>query len=227
MTFDEFEVVANVAINNMRKLMASKGREYARTEDRFDNFNRLAADLSMSRDKVLLVYLTKHMDAIKNYVNTGNSVSEPIQGRILDALNYLLLLYGMVEERETLMLDGQRAIATQLSFHTSGLPSAEDLDKVVEEREVSHYGLSRAGYPGCAKDKVVEDLNEGTCGPALESYCGGEELVYRCNHYTQIGLNTFQCWLPLGHSSPHYNTILEVITNVRTDYPLPIVWMKP
>ena len=41
------------------------------------------------------------MDSIRNYVLTGSEVSEePITGRIQDARNYLLLLGGIIYEKQ-------------------------------------------------------------------------------------------------------------------------------
>jgi hypothetical protein len=99
MTFDEFDEVTRQIIAQVCRMSETKGREYARSEDRFANFDRLAKDLQLSREKVLWVYLVKHLDAITNYVKDGHThSSEPIEGRIVDAITYLMLLAGMIRE---------------------------------------------------------------------------------------------------------------------------------
>lgn len=75
--------------------------EYAHDEDNcFANFDRTAERLKISREKALMVHFTKHYDSLTAYVNGHESQREPIYGRILDAMMYLMLLYGMVEEAE-------------------------------------------------------------------------------------------------------------------------------
>jgi hypothetical protein len=82
----------------------SKGEEYASNDtDRLANFKRLAQELDIDARAVLLVYLTKHLDSIQTYckdVNGGNprNLSEPIEGRIDDAILYLILLKGLIRD---------------------------------------------------------------------------------------------------------------------------------
>jgi hypothetical protein len=89
----------------MKALSSTKGEEYAGTEDRLSNFKRLADELEMTPEQVLMVYLTKHLDSIRTYIKDKASgrkreLSEPIAGRIDDAILYLILLKGLVYERE-------------------------------------------------------------------------------------------------------------------------------
>ena len=58
---------------------------------------------------MLCVYFSKHRDSINTFIRdmeNGKSVkeieenlSEPINGRIIDAINYLLLLNSMINDR--------------------------------------------------------------------------------------------------------------------------------
>jgi hypothetical protein len=57
--------------------------------------------LQMPSEKILMVYLTKHLDSITTYVNsipakTMRSLSEPIESRVDDAILYLILFKSMV-----------------------------------------------------------------------------------------------------------------------------------
>jgi len=77
----------------------TKGKEYASSEDRFDNFNRLAKTLDINRLKIASVYLQKHLDAINTFIKEGKiSSTEPIRGRFVDAVTYLILMAGMESE---------------------------------------------------------------------------------------------------------------------------------
>jgi hypothetical protein len=85
----------------MLQLTESKGEEYkAGDADQFANFNRQARDLGLDRKAILMVYLSKHLDSIRNFVRLGDKakLSEPIAGRIEDAILYLYLLLGMVKD---------------------------------------------------------------------------------------------------------------------------------
>ena len=73
-------------------------KEYAQDEDNvFANFERVGDTLKISREKVLMVYLLKHIDGISAYTNGHKSQREDVRGRLTDAIVYLCLLWGMIE----------------------------------------------------------------------------------------------------------------------------------
>ena len=74
-------------------------KEYARDIDNvFANFERVAEALNTTREKVLMVYLLKHIDGISAYTNGMKSQREDVRGRLTDAIVYLMLLWGMVAD---------------------------------------------------------------------------------------------------------------------------------
>ena len=74
-------------------------KEYAHDEDNvFANFERVANALDTSREKVLMVYLLKHIDGISAYSKGHKSQREDVRGRLTDAIVYLMLLWGMVAD---------------------------------------------------------------------------------------------------------------------------------
>ena len=76
-------------------------REYAQSDDNvFANFERVGKSINSTREKVLMVYLLKHIDGISAYVKGHKSQREAVTGRITDAMVYLMLLWGMVVEDE-------------------------------------------------------------------------------------------------------------------------------
>jgi hypothetical protein len=101
LTFEEFDQFQAKLLGEVTGMSATKGKEYANREQRFANFSRLATRLRISPETVCLIYLAKHMDAIDSYVNTGHEFSEEkIRGRLVDAITYLTLLAGIIEERK-------------------------------------------------------------------------------------------------------------------------------
>ena len=76
-------------------------KEYARkTSNAYANLEIEAAQIECTREKVLMVYLLKHIDGISSFVNGHKSQREDVTGRITDAITYLFLLWGMVEEND-------------------------------------------------------------------------------------------------------------------------------
>jgi hypothetical protein len=83
-------------------LMSTKGKEYSLSGiDVNNNFKRLAAELDIAPSQVLWIFLKKHLDAILNFITHPDTpLSEPIEGRIADAVNYLLILASLIKEFE-------------------------------------------------------------------------------------------------------------------------------
>ena len=82
-------------------MRAAGQQEYARKESNaFANFERVGKNLDISREEVLLVYLLKHIDGICSFVKGHKSQREDVRGRLTDAIVYLCLLWGMINEEE-------------------------------------------------------------------------------------------------------------------------------
>lgn len=76
-------------------LYKKKGMDYTQGEwekDRLANFRMAARDAGVTVFQSWSVLFSKHLHAIQSYVRNGRVESEPIQGRIHDAINYLILL---------------------------------------------------------------------------------------------------------------------------------------
>lgn len=88
----------------LRRCLATldtKGADYTEgrlQEDRFRNFNLAAADMKVPRGVIWYVYFFKHLTAVRRFAREGKVDSEPIDGRIMDCVNYLFLLWGMAVE---------------------------------------------------------------------------------------------------------------------------------
>lgn len=82
------------------KIMDTKGLAYSGKEDKLGNFKRGAGLTGSTPEKVLFIYMMKHIDAIASYVREEYTDCEKIEGRIQDVINYCFLLYGLVKEKE-------------------------------------------------------------------------------------------------------------------------------
>ena len=69
------------------------------------NFKRVGEYLKLPPEKVLMVYLLKHIDGIASYVDGHKSQREPIDGRVIDPIVYLFLLYGLITEPKNMCIE--------------------------------------------------------------------------------------------------------------------------
>jgi hypothetical protein len=98
----EFGKMRDAAYAQVVKLNDSKGHDYSGDDDALANFKEQAKDADVTPEKVWMIFFGKHLSAIKTYVREWQVQSEPIEGRILDAILYLFLLLGLVEEKKSL-----------------------------------------------------------------------------------------------------------------------------
>lgn len=87
------------------ELGKKKGGEYSGDHDRLANFKRNGERLNLPMEVIWAVYFMKHIDAIMQYVQDLHTSkhrerTEPISGRVDDAIVYLLLFKAMLIERE-------------------------------------------------------------------------------------------------------------------------------
>jgi len=99
MTQKKMEKLINQIFKEIQTVRAAGQKEYARKQNNaFANFERVGENLGIAREEVLLVYLLKHIDGICSYVKGHKSQREDVRGRLTDAIVYLCLLWGMVED---------------------------------------------------------------------------------------------------------------------------------
>ena len=99
MTFEEFDRFQEELLKEVVGMKDTKGKEYTNGKDRFNNFNDESKDLDIDRLKIAEVFLNKHIRGIKSFIRDGKIYSdETVRGRIIDAIVYLTLIAGMIEE---------------------------------------------------------------------------------------------------------------------------------
>lgn len=92
------EIFARV-LKEVADVAVAGQKEYAHNEgNALGNFERLSQQLQIPREKVLWTYLTKHLDGILAHINGHRSQRESVDGRIKDAICYLILLQCMVDD---------------------------------------------------------------------------------------------------------------------------------
>jgi len=101
MKIDKFLELREQLLNEALAITTAKGKDYTKgSEDVLRNFKETGTDLGLSPEKVWGIFAKKHFDAIMSYIkHGGQSESEPIAERIKDLLNYLVLLYAILNEQ--------------------------------------------------------------------------------------------------------------------------------
>ena len=93
------QIIQEEILPQVLKTRDAGQKEYAHdVENVFANFERIANAVDTSREKVLMVYLLKHIDGISAYSKGHRSQRESVRGRITDAIVYLMLLWAMSRE---------------------------------------------------------------------------------------------------------------------------------
>lgn len=170
----EFQALLLEVHQKMVGLTATKGAEYKMAEDnQFANFEKGAKELGMTREQVLMVYLSKHLSSITLFVKeeaTGvqRKRSEPMAGRIDDAILYLILLRGMISGHPGHWLIEERPIYSQAC--RANLP---------RDPLAGTHG-SRAVYEAEGfkfNDSAIPDL--GPTDPVPDDYRGHLAAAYR------------------------------------------------
>ena len=103
MTYKEMtELIEGKIFPEIIKIRDAGQKEYAReTDDVLANFKRISTWLDLPVEKVIMVYLLKHIDGITAWCNGHKSQRDNIRGRLTDILVYTCLFQAHVEETES------------------------------------------------------------------------------------------------------------------------------
>jgi len=100
MTAKEYEQFREIFLHQTLQLSDEKRIEYTEgnhIDNVLWNFENSAKDVPHGTPMtILIVFLNKHLSSLKSYFRTGKEYSESIEGRIMDIINYLLLLVAMI-----------------------------------------------------------------------------------------------------------------------------------
>jgi len=85
-------------------ILESKGKAYSGADDAHANFKQTAGKIGNTEYQVWATYFGKHVDCIMRAIKANPSApvddTEGLRGRILDAVNYLAILVGMISEMQ-------------------------------------------------------------------------------------------------------------------------------
>lgn len=100
MNKQEFDKVVQELTEDRKQVAKGKRRDYTKSsENVLQNFYNQADALGLTPMQSLAVHMEKQISAVFNYIKTdGQSESEPIIKRIGDSINYLELLWGLIND---------------------------------------------------------------------------------------------------------------------------------
>lgn len=101
MQADEYQRYADLVLATAREIADSKRPAYTvGSPDVLANFKRIGERVNLSPLAVLDIYFLKHIDSITAFTNSDIPQDEPVLERFADAINYLLLKFALLMERE-------------------------------------------------------------------------------------------------------------------------------
>ena len=104
------------------RILREKGSDYSGDDDVFAAIMEDAGDMEMSPKKVLGLFYNKHHKAIMRWLKDEKLESEAIEFRLIDAINFLSLMYAFHKEFDIKQKPGEENDSTRsegLSEHSS------------------------------------------------------------------------------------------------------------
>lgn len=156
MTIFERSQSTQALMEECAAIMVGKEVDYASKEDTMANFKRIGERVGLTKYQIWSVYFGKHADAIANAVKYHPEAprtadeSEPLRGRICDAINYLTILANLMDED---VLEKTRAPrADRQAPGHSRFPSARRACSALREiffnRPAFDTDFQEVGFPG-------------------------------------------------------------------------------
>jgi len=99
MKTDRFNEIVEEQVDRIKSVLIKKADEYNLEEDRLGFFKRSAAFAQETPEQALYGFLLKHLQSITDMVQSGDEYAKELwQEKITDAMNYLCLLLGLLED---------------------------------------------------------------------------------------------------------------------------------
>jgi hypothetical protein len=131
----QLEKIVARRFDEIRKVLLSKSKEYTSEGDRLANFRRAASMLEVSPEQALVGMWAKHVISITDLAtwaadNDSRLTPEIVDEKIVDTINYMILLEALFQERfsDVLTLESsEHGLKKVVSKHIFSKPCALDL----------------------------------------------------------------------------------------------------
>lgn len=102
MTEENFWKLQSELFTACKELVEKKNKDYSDKNREFLSFfYEEAAAHGITPLQLLSIMMTKHLNAIKSYCKSGGqNESEPIEGRIMDSINYHTFMLALIEDKK-------------------------------------------------------------------------------------------------------------------------------
>ena len=103
MSPDDFAKLVDDVMEKVSAVLTLKEKEYSEGVDRLDQFKKGSLMLGIPPHKVLAGYMNKHTTSLYDMLKTSDTTKYPMgkwDEKIIDHINYLLLLVGILEENQ-------------------------------------------------------------------------------------------------------------------------------
>ena len=99
MNNDEFERVTQHLLKKANAIMFKRAMTYSKETDRLANFRHAAGLTGRNMQQVLAGFMLKHTVSLYDMIETGGEYPlEQWEEKIIDHINYLILLRAVLEE---------------------------------------------------------------------------------------------------------------------------------
>ena len=99
MKTERFNEIVEEQVERIKGVLIKKADEYNLEKDRLGFFKRSAAFANETPEQALYGFLLKHLQSITDMVQSGKEYPKELwQEKITDAMNYLVLLLGLLED---------------------------------------------------------------------------------------------------------------------------------
>lgn len=131
MDYQELKKLQQSVFARCLELTEKKGNDYSKgNQDVLKIFKESADEFGVSLFVGIGYFLKKHINAVYHYCKTGGqSESEPIRERVVDAINYLTFILAAIEEEEA-NKEQKKAPAKKSPFVDEGIT---ELQKAIED----------------------------------------------------------------------------------------------
>ena len=103
MNLKKFEILLKEIFKRTENVFLTKRNEYANNEDVFKSFkNGVGFSLHTEPEQVAWSYLAKHLESIQSIIKklpNEKPSKELIEEKVGDAINYLIIIEGLLKER--------------------------------------------------------------------------------------------------------------------------------
>lgn len=98
MTLDEFNKLSDSLLNKAKEIRDSKRKSYAPGDDVLSNFKEDGKAAGIKSLQAWLLHYSKQMAAVRSFIIHGH-ISEPMDQRFADLINYTLLGWALINDR--------------------------------------------------------------------------------------------------------------------------------